>query len=132
VKSKLNLVVTLLIGLAMNPSAYAADAQDADDATITVVGENETPDDVVKVIELPAHASANASGTPAGKSASGTATASTAKEKSNEAGHDSGKQGSEDAHNNNGGQVRDDAKHEAHDDARNDNAKDKDHGKKSN
>lgn len=120
-KSKFNLVLILLAGLSMNPAAYADEPNDAADATITVVDEGATPDDVVKVIELPQPAAA----TGGDKSSKGGATATAAKDKSGGTGHESGKQVSEEARANNGAQVREDAKQQAHNDARNDNAKDK-------
>jgi hypothetical protein len=123
VKSKFRLVLALFVGLLMTSSVYADDAQEADDPTITVVGEGDTPDDVVKVIELPSHAATAA----AAKSASGVSTANAAQNKTGESGRDFGQQVSEDARTNNGAQVREDAQQQAHSDARNDNASDKRH-----
>src|SRR5580765_687921 len=71
--SRLLLSVALTVAIA--PIAQAATN---DDATITVVDEGETPDDVVKVIALPERAAVEGKT----KSASGTDTANGAKDKS--------------------------------------------------
>lgn len=111
--SRSGLIGALFLGAAITCAAAHAEAEDADEATITVVEEGATPDDVVNVIELPDHAAATATD----KAAGGLDTANSAKEN----GSDFGKQVSEDARNNRGAQVREDAQQQAHSDARNDN-----------
>ena len=119
-KSKFNLMMALLFGLTMSPVAYADEADDMDEATITVVDESETPEDVVKVIALPEQASPTA----VEKSASGLETANNAKEN----GSDFGQQVAEDARNDNiSDQVREDARAQGRSEARGDNASDKRH-----
>jgi hypothetical protein len=108
-------LLTLLLGFAIAPAAFADAGEDADEATITVIEDGATPDDVVKVIELPDHASATA----AAKSAAGVDTASAAKDKSGETGRDFGQQVSEDARNNN---ISDEARADAKQQGRSDNA----------
>jgi hypothetical protein len=98
------------------PPAFAAGAASDDDVTIMVVDESATPDDVVKVIELPAQTSANANA----KGGYGE-TANNASDKS-ESGRDLGQQISEDARANANDQARSDAAQQARNDARNDNA----------
>jgi hypothetical protein len=90
-----------------------------DEATITVVDDGDTPDDVVKVIELPARASASG----VAKSASGIDTANSAKDKSGDSSRDFGQQISEDARSKNvSDQVRADAKQQGKSEARGNNA----------
>jgi hypothetical protein len=108
-------LLTLLLGFAIVPAAFADAGEDADEATITVIEDGATPDDVVKVIELPDHASATA----ATKSASGIDAANAAKDKSGETGRDFGQQVSEDARNNN---ISDEARADAKQQGRSDNA----------
>lgn len=103
----------LLLGLALAPAAFADAGEDADEATITVIEDGATPDDVVKVIELPDHASATA----AVKSASGMDTANAARDKSGETGRDFGQQVSEEARNNISDEARADAKQQGRSDA---------------
>jgi hypothetical protein len=124
-KSIFKLFVTTLLGVAIVPMAFADSDEEMDEATITVVDEGSTPEDVVKVIELPDHASATA----ATKSASGQDTANNAKDKSGESGREFGQQVSADAHSNNmSDQVRADAAQQARGDARSDNAGGNRHG----
>lgn len=105
-------LLTLLLGFAIVPAAFADAGEDADEATITVIEDGATPDDVVKVIELPDHASATA----AAKSASGIDTASAAKDKSGETGRDFGQQVSEEARNSISDEARADAKQQGRSD----------------
>ena len=113
--SKFDLIFVVLLGVAITPVAYADGIADVGEATITVVDDGDTPDDVVRVIELPDQASA----TGAAKSASGIATANSAKEKSGVSGRDFGQQVSEDARSNNiSDQVRADAKQQGNSEAR--------------
>jgi len=117
--SKFDLIFVVLLGVAIIPAAHADAAADMDEATITVVDDGDTPDDVVKVIELPDQASA----TGAAKSASGIATANSAKDKSADSGRDFGQQVSEDARSKNiSDQVRADAKQQGNSEARGNNA----------
>lgn len=102
----------LLLGVAIAPAAFADAGDDADEATITVIEDGATPDDVVKVIELPDHAAATA----AAKAASGADTANAAKDKSGESGRDFGQQVSEDARNNISDEARADAKQQGRSD----------------
>jgi hypothetical protein len=98
-KAILERVVVLVLAVSIAPIALADSGDEIDEATITVVDEGSTPEDVVKVIELPDRASATA----ATKSASGLDTAN----KSGQSGRDLGQQVSEDARNGNlGDQVR--------------------------
>jgi hypothetical protein len=118
-KSKLELIFVLLLGLAIAPVAHADAAAGMDEATITVVDDGDTPDDVVKVIELPARASASG----VAKSASGIDTANSAKDKSGDSSRDFGQQISEDARSKNvSDQVRADAKQQGKSEARGNNA----------
>jgi hypothetical protein len=51
-KSKLNLIWLLALGIALNPVAYAADDDDAtDDDTMTVVEEGESEEGVMEYVE---------------------------------------------------------------------------------
>jgi hypothetical protein len=100
---------TLLLGFAIVPVAFAEAGEDADEATITVIEDGVTPDDVVKVIELPDHASAIG----AAKSISGIDAANAAKDKSGETGRDFGQQISEEARNNISNEARAEAKQQA-------------------
>jgi hypothetical protein len=113
--SIVKMLLTLLLGFAIAPAAFADAGEDADEATITVIEDGATPDDVVKVIELPDHASATA----ATKSASGIDAANAAKDKSGETGRDFGQQVSEDARNDN---ISDEARADAKQQGRSDNA----------
>ena len=106
---------TLLIGFAIAPAAFADAGEEADEATITVIEDGATPDDVVKVIELPDHASA----TGVAKSASGIDTANAAKDKSGETGRDFGQQVSEEARSNS---ISDEARADAKQQGRSDSA----------
>ena len=118
-KLKLELIFVLLLGLAIAPVAHANAAAGMDEATITVVDDGDTPDDVVKVIELPARASASG----VAKSASGIDTANSAKDKSGDSSRDFGQQISEDARSKNvSDQVRADAKQQGKSEARGNNA----------
>jgi len=118
-KLKLELIFVLLLGLAIAPVAHADAAAGMDEATITVVDDGDTPDDVVKVIELPARASASG----VAKSASGIDTANSAKDKSGDSSRDFGQQISEDARSKNvSDQVRADAKQQGKSEARGNNA----------
>jgi hypothetical protein len=103
----------VLLGFAIAPVAFADAGEDADEATITVIEDGATPDDVVKVIELPDRASATA----AAKSASGIDTANAAKDKSDETGRDFGQQVSEEARNNISAEARADAKQQGRSDS---------------
>lgn len=113
--SMIRTLFTLLLGFAIAPVAFADAREDADEATITVIDDGATPDDVVKVIELPDHVSATA----AAKSADGVDTANAAKDKSGETGRDFGQQVSEEARNNN---ISDEARADAKQQGRSDNA----------
>lgn len=113
--STVKMLFALLLGIAIAPAAFADAGEAADDATITVIEDGATPDDVVKVIELPDHASA----TGVAKSASGIDTANAAKDKSGETGRDFGQQVSEDARNNN---ISDEARADAKQQGRSDSA----------
>jgi hypothetical protein len=118
-----HLSILLLLGfVAVVPAAYAAPD---DEATITVVDEDATPDDVVRVIELPDRASRSA----AANSAHGTGTANNAADKSGESGREFGQQTSEDARNRDlKDQAKADARQAGKSDARNDNAGGNRHG----
>jgi len=117
--SKFDLIFVVLLGVVIIPVAHADAAADMDDPTITVVGDGETPDDVVRVIELPDQASATA----AAKAVSGIDTANSAKDKSGDSGRDFGQQVSEDARSKNiSDQVRADAKQQGNSEARGSNA----------
>jgi hypothetical protein len=118
---KLELIWAFVAVMGLAPLAYADAAQDIDDATITVVAEGDTPDDVVNVIDLPA----NAAPTGPQKSAADKETAKSAKAN----GNDFGQQVAEDARSNNrSDQVREDAKEQGRSEARGDNASDKRRG----
>lgn len=92
-----------------------ARADSGDEATITVVDEGATPDDVVKVIDLPDRASANASKT------TGADATSNGKDKSAEAGREFGQQVSEEARNKDLKDLaRDEAKQQGKGNSRND------------
>src|SRR5262245_54632236 len=59
----------VLCAIAIAATPYAMARPSADDVTITVVDEGATPDDVVRVIELPDRAAAKAAATNVGNSA---------------------------------------------------------------
>jgi hypothetical protein len=100
-------------------AAPIARADSGDEATITVVEEGATPDDVVKVIELPGQASTTATT----KSAFGSDTANSAKDKASESGREFGQAISEDAHSRDlSDQIRSDARDQGKSETRNDNA----------
>jgi hypothetical protein len=118
---KVKLIWALAAGMALAPLAHADESQSIDDATITVVEEGDTPDDVVNVIDLPASAAPNA----LQNSAAGQDTANSAKENAN----DFGQQVAEDARGNAvSDQAREDAKQQGRSEARGDNAGDKRRG----
>lgn len=108
-------VFALVLGVGIAPAAFADASDDTDEATITVVEDGATPDDVVKVIELPDQASATA----AAKAASGIDTANAAKDKTGESGRDFGQQVAEDARSKN---ISDEARADAKQQGRSDNA----------
>jgi hypothetical protein len=118
----MNRIARLLAGsvlaVAIAPGVHAASTDD--EATITVVQEGETPDDVVTVIELPEHAKADAR-------TNGASDADTAnKTKDNGSGRDLGQQASADEHGNSADKAHgggdDNARNDARNDQRNDNA----------
>ena len=117
--------VVAVLGWLSMPFAYAADAPDADDATITVVDDGDTPDDIVRVIELPQRTAPSgnqnaAQATPGEKAAQGQGTVS---------GRDFGQQTAEEARGrDNAAQVRAEAKQQSRNEARGDNANDKRRG----
>ena len=118
-KLKFELIFVLLLGLSIIPVAHADAVAELDEATITVVDDGDTPDDVVRVIELPDQASA----TGAAKSVSGIDTANSAKDKSGDSSRDFGQQISEDARSKNvSEQIRADAKQQGKSEARGNNA----------
>ncbi len=82
--------IFLCLSLALFASSMAR-ADSGDEATITVVDEGATPDDVVKVIDLPDRAASNASKTV------GAGAISNGRDKSAESGREFGQQVSEDA-----------------------------------
>jgi hypothetical protein len=82
--------IFLCLALTVLASSMAR-ADSGDEATITVVDEGATPDDVVKVIELPDRSPSNAS------KATGADTTNNAKEKSADSGREFGRQVSEEA-----------------------------------
>jgi len=122
----MRLLFSIILTVAIAPGVRAASADD--EATITVVGEGETPDDVVTVIELPDHAKAD---NKSGGATSGGSDSSSARDKAGSA-HDAGQQQvSADTRDNNGhgqednnghGQGDDNAHNDARNDQRNDNA----------
>ena len=109
----LRLFLSVALTVAIAPVAQAATD---DDATITVVDEGETPDDVVKVIALPEHAAVEGKT----KGASGIDTANGAKDKSG-SGRDFGEEKSSEARDK-ADEKHNEAADQARNDARNDNA----------
>jgi hypothetical protein len=107
------LLLSVALAVAIAPVAQAATD---DEATITVVEEGETPDDVVKVIALPERAATEGKT----KSASGIDTANSAKDKSG-SGRELGEQVSAEARDM-ADEKRNEAADQARNDARNDNA----------
>ena len=112
-KSVLELLVVASLALAWVPAAVA---DEADEATITVIDEGDTPEDVARVIELPPSASAtatNKAGSAGSDAPNGMKGAST------ESGRDFGQQVSQDARSGNiADEVRADAAKEARGEAR--------------
>ena len=108
--------MVVLLAAAWVPAAVA---DEADEATITVIDEGETPEDVARVIELPPSASATASkkaGSAGSDAPNGVKAAST------ESGRDFGQQVSQDARSGNvADEVRADAAKEARGEARGNN-----------
>jgi hypothetical protein len=110
-----------LLGLLSLPLAHAADEADAEDATITVVDDDATPDDIVRVIELPDPAAGQGNA----NTATGPQNVNAAQGGSAAAGHDFGQQTAEEARSrNNAEQVRAEAKQQGRSEARGDNASD--------
>jgi hypothetical protein len=123
---KWNVIACALLALLATPLANAAESADVDDeATITVIDDGVTPDDIVRVIELPDPASVAGSG----KAAGGVGAANGAPGQSGASGREFGQQTAEEARSrNNAEQVRAEAKQQGRSEARGDNASDKRRG----
>ncbi len=111
-------LLVLLLG-----SGGFAYADDDPDATITVIDEGDTPDDIVRVIELPQHAADAASA----KSGNASDTSDAAKAKV-ESGRDFGQQTSGEARDRSASEQSREARERGRHDARDDNAGDHRHG----
>jgi hypothetical protein len=102
-------VFVLGIALGLSGAALAEEAQAGDDATITVVADGETPDDIVNLIELPGAAAAKAGGT--------VSRAAEAQQQAGQAAREFGQSVADEARNSGIGEaVREEARQQAHDD----------------
>ena len=117
---KWHVIAFALLGWLSIPIAHAAGAIDAEDATITVVDDGDTPDDIVRVIELPDHSVAPGNG----NAAKGPQNVNAAPGQGIDAGREFGQQTAEEARSRNADQVREEARQQGRSEARGDNASD--------